>query len=472
MILYHVSPGAKLLADFIEAAPVTTLLADATFTPNGTTLVDNDPNLVDPTLVTTDIQTDNGVIHAIDRVLIPDDLSAFTSLSITDVLAASGDFDDDASDFDILSNAVADAGLSETLAEADLNATVFAPNDAAFLGLAQNLGFEGTSESDAYDYIRNYLFGAIAGSPDIILENILGYHVTPGVLESTQVLAADSLDTILGPQVGVDGAALVDLNSGTPNASFAALDIEANNGIIHVIDNVLLPGDDLVASINEFDLIIGSGAEDNILSRGSVDFIDTKGGDDVIRAGKGDDTAFAGEGKDVVRGNAGDDLILGEGGKDELYGGKGDDTILGGKGDDTISGGKGDDILRGNAGDDVIEGGKGQDQLYGGNGEDTLSGGGKNDVLKGGADADTFVYATGDDRDRIVDFTDGEDMIDLSGTGITSFAELGGSINGLERSTNINFGEGDKLVLRGVDVEDLDADDFIFAAPVADDMMM
>ncbi len=74
VLLYHVSPEAKLLAEVAALENVPTLLEGATFSPDGTTLVDNEPDLQDPTLVDTDIEASNGVIHVIDRVLIPLDI--------------------------------------------------------------------------------------------------------------------------------------------------------------------------------------------------------------------------------------------------------------------------------------------------------------------------------------------------------------------------------------------------------------
>jgi len=74
VLLYHVSPEAKLLAEVAALDDVPTLLPGATFSPDGTTLVDNEPDLPDPTLIATDIPASNGVIHVIDRVLIPLDI--------------------------------------------------------------------------------------------------------------------------------------------------------------------------------------------------------------------------------------------------------------------------------------------------------------------------------------------------------------------------------------------------------------
>ncbi|UPV96478.1 M10 family metallopeptidase C-terminal domain-containing protein [Paracoccus denitrificans] len=78
----------------------------------------------------------------------------------------------------------------------------------------------------------------------------------------------------------------------------------------------------------------------------------------------------------------------------------------------------------GDAGDDLLGGGDGHDLIEGGDGNDTLVGGRGCDTLVGGLGADVFVFSAPEDLDGstdvILDFTSGEDKIDLSGLGLTS----------------------------------------------------
>lgn len=76
ILLYHVSPEAKVLKDVILADSVATALADATIHPDGLKLEDNAPKLRDPRLnvFASDIRASNGLIHTINRVLIPVDI--------------------------------------------------------------------------------------------------------------------------------------------------------------------------------------------------------------------------------------------------------------------------------------------------------------------------------------------------------------------------------------------------------------
>lgn len=90
------------------------------------------------------------------------------------------------------------------------------------------------------------------------------------------------------------------------------------------------------------------------------------------------------------------------------------DTLTGSNGSDIINGFGGDDVLSGLQGDDVLNGGAGNDNLSGGRGNDLLRGGLGNDTLTGGAGRDTFVLGAGLGADTIVDFTKGQDSIQLA----------------------------------------------------------
>jgi serralysin len=90
--------------------------------------------------------------------------------------------------------------------------------------------------------------------------------------------------------------------------------------------------------------------------------------------------------------------------------------------------GSGNDVLTGNEAANRLEAGAGNDVLDGQGGDDVLIGGTGSDTLTGGAGRDTFRFASGDSpiglgRDRIADFEQGSDLIDLSGVGATRFIE-------------------------------------------------
>ncbi|EEN98607.1 hypothetical protein VCG_002442 [Vibrio cholerae 12129(1)] len=111
-----------------------------------------------------------------------------------------------------------------------------------------------------------------------------------------------------------------------------------------------------------------------------------------------------------------DTVNLGSG-NDTVYGGGGNLAAYGGAGNDTLIGGDGNDALRGGADNDYLSGGRGNDVLRGDSGNDILIGGLGNDILTGGSGEDLFKWVDGDldnSKDRITDFTIGQDKIDLS----------------------------------------------------------
>ncbi|TDR82125.1 VWA domain-containing protein [Paludibacterium purpuratum] len=105
-----------------------------------------------------------------------------------------------------------------------------------------------------------------------------------------------------------------------------------------------------------------------------------------------------GEGADTLLGGIGADWLDGRGGNDKLFGMDGNDHLYGGLGNDWLFGGEGDDVLVGGAGDDVLVGGPG------------------NDTLTGGPGRDVFKWYEEDygGRDRVLDFTRGEDRLDFA----------------------------------------------------------
>ena len=133
-----------------------------------------------------------------------------------------------------LTAAATKAGLVTTLSDASASLTVFAPTDAAFDTLATQLGF-----ADA-----NALVAAL---PAEALASILTYHVLPTAKSSTQISGSSSLATDYSyggaaATIAVDatsGVALTDADLATAHVTMA--DVPASNGVIHVVDKVLVP---------------------------------------------------------------------------------------------------------------------------------------------------------------------------------------------------------------------------------------
>ena len=141
-------------------------------------------------------------------------------------------------------------------------------------------------------------------------------------------------------------------------------------------------------------------------------------GDDQIT---GNATSF-----NDINGNQGNDTIVGHSSAgDWLLGGQGDDLILARAGDAILNGNLGRDSVTGGDGADVVRGGQGDDVLNGGAGNDHLYGDLGNDLLTGGPGADVFHFAPGGGVDRILDFTPGEDRIQLDRVGGFTLTQAG-----------------------------------------------
>lgn len=147
----------------------------------------------------------------------------------TSTVAASGDIVDtavEAGNFSTLVSAVQAAGLEETL-RGDGPFTVFSPTDEAFAALP-----EGTLDE-------------LLAEPEGALTDILTYHVIPSEVLAADVLTMDgqTVQTVQGAEltINVDGdkVSLTDAAGNTVNVT--KTDIATTNGVIHVIDGVLMP---------------------------------------------------------------------------------------------------------------------------------------------------------------------------------------------------------------------------------------
>jgi len=211
ILLYHVADGA------VPAASVVTLDSAMTIQGEPISIMVNDGRVIlneATQVIITDIQASNGIIHVIDAVLMPPSMvAAAAPLSIAEIAAEDGRFS-------TLVAALQAAGLAETLA-GEGTFTVFAPTDAAFAMLP-----EGTLET-------------LLAQPEGALTDILLYHVFDSVVPAETVVTLDSATTLLGQDVKF----MVVDNEVTINDIYRIIsaDIEASNGLIHVIDGVLLP---------------------------------------------------------------------------------------------------------------------------------------------------------------------------------------------------------------------------------------
>jgi transforming growth factor-beta-induced protein len=169
--------------------------------------IDGGNVMIDDAMVTTaDIECSNGVIHVIDAVIVPKDNIVETAI-VND-------------DFNTLVDAVVAAGLDSTLSDESELFTVFAPTDAAFAALDP-------------DYLTNLVENDTAN-----LTTILTYHVVTGKVLSTDLSDGMSVATIEGTNITITiDNSTVYIN----DAMVSSADVICSNGVIHIIDKVLVP---------------------------------------------------------------------------------------------------------------------------------------------------------------------------------------------------------------------------------------
>ncbi|MEM9364349.1 MAG: fasciclin domain-containing protein [Planctomycetota bacterium] len=202
ILTYHVVPGAVKAEQVVSLSNATTVNGQrvAISTQDGVK-VDN------ASVVQTDIICDNGVIHVIDAVILPADKNIAETAQAAD-------------SFSTLLAAAEAAGLVGALT-GDQPLTVLAPTDEAFAKLP-----EGTVASLLKPENKQQL------------ADVLKYHVVAGRVYSDQALEASTAATLQGASVQFFAG-----NSGATvnGARLLQVDLQASNGVIHVIDTVLMP---------------------------------------------------------------------------------------------------------------------------------------------------------------------------------------------------------------------------------------
>ncbi|WP_158291854.1 fasciclin domain-containing protein [Paracraurococcus ruber] len=251
VLRYHVLGESLSRTELLGRQSVQTLLEGSTISPFGSRLEDADPSFADPVVQPGGTAASNGTLLTLNGVLLPADLPGNGPApaplpTLAERLAASGTgLDANGRDFDILNLAISAAGLTEALDPATGAKTLLAPTDAAFIRLAQTLGFDGTDEQGAVDAILGAL-GSLApdGDPLPLLRQVLSYHLIDGKFSVEQLRAEGSFEPGgLGVPLTIRGNLLQDADPAQPDARFAPgqTNIEAADGALQAIDRVLLP---------------------------------------------------------------------------------------------------------------------------------------------------------------------------------------------------------------------------------------
>jgi len=207
ILLYHVVSGKVMSSDLsngyvksLSPGPGNTQADILVNTDNGVSLNSSS------NVTAADVEASNGVIHQIDEVILPPNV----------VDLASGN-----SDFSTLVDAVVKADLVETL-QGEGPFTIFAPTNQAFQDLLNELGASSLDDLSKKDLLP-----------------ILTYHVVSGNVLSAD-LSSGNVTTVGGKDIAIEVGNSVTING---SSNVTAVDIQGTNGVIHVIDEVLLPED-------------------------------------------------------------------------------------------------------------------------------------------------------------------------------------------------------------------------------------
>ncbi|TXN36231.1 fasciclin [Flagellimonas hymeniacidonis] len=233
ILTYHVVPDiAALSTDLSDGQHIPTVLGDNL----GINIKNGNVHVVDATdtnatVVLPNVEASNGVVHVINKVLLPQVALDFVAqLQLKNIVEIAIE----TNDLSLLVKALqtANAGLVETLSGVG-PFTVFAPTNAAFEELLDILGddFHSLEDFDTPEEID-------------ILVKVLTYHVVVGTAAfSTDLSNGQQIETFQGENVGINiknGTVHIEDATDT-NATVVLPDVEASNGVVHVINKVLLP---------------------------------------------------------------------------------------------------------------------------------------------------------------------------------------------------------------------------------------
>lgn len=217
ILLYHVTAGARTAEENLGLQSVVTLQGSSLefASVDGVPMINGEAEILE-----VDIEAENGVIHVIDTVLVPPEIPEPTPTeepqeplpNLIETLNESGEFT-------TLLAAIDAAGLTETLSGGEY--TIFAPTDEAFAQLPEGL------------------VDSLLEDPGGNLTQILLYHVIAGKRTVEENLGLKSVVTLQGESLEFETIDGVPTINGV--AAITEFDIEAENGMVHVIDTVLVP---------------------------------------------------------------------------------------------------------------------------------------------------------------------------------------------------------------------------------------
>lgn len=264
ILLYHVL-GSEVPSDSLSDGQMAMTLqgADVTVTIDSSGVFINDAQVT-----TADIPASNGIVHVINAVLVPPpaDTTEMMDSTVVDIIVGSAVHE-------TLETAVIEAGLAETLS-GEGPFTIFAPTDSAFAALPDGLLDSLLADSAA-------------------LTNVLLYHALGAAVPSDSLSDGQMVMTLQGSDVTVS----IDSSGVFINDAMVVLtDLMADNGIVHVIDAVLVPPADTMVVVDSsvVDIIVGSAVHETLEAAViAADLVDALSGEGPFTVFAPTDSAFA-----------------------------------------------------------------------------------------------------------------------------------------------------------------------------------
>lgn len=228
VLLYHVVSGANLVAADALGSSQTSVQSES-FSINENATID-DTSYTDATINLTDIQSINGVMHGIDKVLLPNTVFQSILDKTLNIVERSND-----KDFTTFTAAIEKVGLTSQVSMDQL--TAFAPNNGAFTTFFLTINnFDSLDDFDTPEKLE-------------LLKKLVEYHLSTGALLASGLTPGMSIETLQGDSFTFDDTAMsfVPSHINAPAAVIVNSNIGANNGVIHEIDNVLVSDEDALA---------------------------------------------------------------------------------------------------------------------------------------------------------------------------------------------------------------------------------
>lgn len=218
VLLYHVVSGKVMSTDLTNGMMAATLQGESLAID-----LSNGVKINESMVTSADVEASNGIIHVIDQVLVPDSfvLAAEEELDIVGIALGN-------EDFSMLVSLLQKADLVSAL-QGEGPFTVFAPTNQAFEDLLKALDITAAELMAQSD-----------------LAKVLLYHVVSGQVMSTDLSDEMMAPTLNGQSIEVDLSDGVKIN----DSSVISADIKASNGVVHVIDKILVPADFTLQSVD------------------------------------------------------------------------------------------------------------------------------------------------------------------------------------------------------------------------------